>query len=113
MTDEDEFARLRLLDDFLEGGEPDLDDWHAEFDAAELKVKKARLHDIRALLDRDGGASVVWIDRARLRAELQKAIASDADTALTLAARGTHPDDWDALIDDIAELERIDADQLK
>ncbi|MEE8612122.1 MAG: hypothetical protein V3V60_15180 [Sphingomonas aquatilis] len=113
MTDEDELARLRLLDDFLEDGEPDLDDWHAELEAAELKVKKARLHEIRALLDRDGGASVVSIDRARLRAELQKAMASDIDTPLTLAARGTHPDNWDALIDDLAELERMDADQLK
>ncbi|WP_298089151.1 hypothetical protein [uncultured Sphingomonas sp.] len=113
MNDEDELARLRRLDDFLEGGEPDLDDWHAELDAAELAVKKARLRDIRTLLDRDAGASVVSIDRARLRAELQRAMASDVDTPLTLAARGIHPDDWDALIDDLAELKRMDADQPK
>lgn len=113
MNDEDELAGLRLIDDFLEGGEPDLDDWHAELDAAELAVKKARLHDIRALLDRDAGASVVSIDRTRLRAELQRAMASNVDSPLTLAARGTHPDDWDALIDDLAELERMDADQPK
>lgn len=113
MTDEDEFARLRLLDDFLEAGEQDIDDWQAELDAAELKVKKARLHDIRALLDRDGDGSVVSIDRARLRAELQKAMTRDVGTPLTLAARGTHPDDWDELIDDLVELERIDADQPK
>ncbi len=40
-------------------------------------------------------------------------MANDIDTPLTLAARGTHPDDWDALIDDLAELERMDADQPK
>ncbi|MEH3100590.1 hypothetical protein [Sphingomonas adhaesiva] len=113
MNDEHELAQIRQLDDFLEDGEPDLADWHAELDAAELKVKKARLQDIRAMLDRDAGASVVPIDRARLRAELQKAMAAGADTPLTLAARGTHPEDLDALIDDLAELERMDADQPK
>lgn len=111
MNDEHELAQIRLIDDFLEDGEPDLADWHAELDAAELKVKKARLHDIRAMLDREAGSSVVSIDRARLRAELQKA--AGADTPLTLAARGTHPEDLDALIDDLVELERMDTGQPK
>lgn len=113
MTDENQHVRLRLLDDFLEDGEPDLDDWHVEVDAAELKVKKARLHEIRALLDRDTGSSVIPIDRARARSQLQKALASVAAAPLTLAARGTHPEDLEALIDDLAELERMDPDKPK
>jgi len=45
MTDEDELARLRLIDDFLDGGESDLDDWHAELERIEpyTRDEKARL----------------------------------------------------------------------
>jgi predicted RNA methylase len=109
MNDTDELARLRLLDDFLEEG--DLPDWRDEIDAAVLMARKALLHDIRAMLDKGAGSSVVSIDRARLRAELHKAIAVDPDTPLTLAARGIHPEDVEALVDDLAELERMITDQ--
>ncbi len=103
---DDELARIRLLDAFLES-DNDLDDFRFEVEQAMLMARKRRLRDVRALLDAGGRNDVVVpFDRARARARLAAMMAEGADTRLTLAARGASPEDLDALLDDLAELER-------
>ncbi|RDE05968.1 hypothetical protein [Sphingomonas aracearum] len=103
---DDDLLRLRRLDDLLEASN-DIDSLRAEIDRAALMVKKAQLREIRAMLDRQADDPVVVpFDRAQAEARLAAMMAESADMPLTLAARGASPDDLDALLDDLVELER-------
>ncbi len=85
------------------------------FDRAELALRKSRLVEIRAQIDRErkeGG--VIHVDADLMRAKLQAA-ANDPDIKMTLAARNAISDsdgDEEGLLEDLAELER-DADREK
>lgn len=102
----DDLLRLRRFDDFLEAGN-DIASLRAEIDRAALTVKKAQLREVRAMLDKCADDSVIVpFDRTKARARLATMMTRDADTPLTLAARGVSPAEIDALLDDLAELER-------
>lgn len=115
----DDADRLSRLDDFmieeiLAAGDKAVDGGArdrilASLDRAELALRKGRLADLRAQIDRErAGATVVPFDPERMRAKLREA-ANDSDMKMTLAARGgisDGDDDMDGLLEDLAELER-------
>lgn len=103
---DEELLRLRRLDAFLEAGN-DIDSLRAEIDRAALSVQKARLREVREMLDRQASDPVlVPFDRSKARAKLAALMAEDAAIPLTLAARGATPADIETLLDDLMELER-------
>ena len=111
--------RLSRLDDFMVEeilADPDLvvdDEAHdkilASLERAELALRKRRLTDLRAQIDRERSEStVIAFDAERMRAKLREA-ANDPDMKMTLAARSGVSDgdeDMDGLLEDLAELER-------
>lgn len=115
--------RLSRLDDFmieeiLVDPEPVADDEAhdkilASLERAELTLRKQRLTDLRAQIDRERAEpTVVAFDADRMRAKLRKA-ANDPDMKMTLAARGGVSDgdeDMEGLLEDLAELERDERD---
>ena len=118
--------RLSRLDDFMIEeilADPDPvveDEAHdrilASLERAELALRKRRLTDLRAQIDRErAGSTVVAFDAERMRAKLREA-ANDPDMKMTLAARGGVSDgdeDMDGLLEDLAELERDAQDDKK
>ncbi|OQW42407.1 MAG: hypothetical protein A4S12_00710 [Proteobacteria bacterium SG_bin5] len=122
----DDADRLSRLDDFMieeilagdDEGVPEgaRDRVLASLDRAELSLRKARLAEIRAQIDRErSSATVIAFDADRMRAKLREA-ANDPDMKMTLAARGgisDGDDDMDGLLEDLAELERDAKDDGK
>nr|WP_166175721.1 hypothetical protein [Altererythrobacter segetis] len=118
--------RLSLLDDFLIeeilfDDSDDADDGALErmltsLDRAELALRKGRITEIRAQIDRErAGTTVIAFDADRMRAKL-KAAANDPQIKMTLAARGGVSDgdgDLEGLLEDLAELERDALDDSK
>lgn len=111
--------RLARLDDFMireilaDDGQAVDDGAHqrvsAALERAELALRKRRLVDLRAQIDRErAGKTVIAFDAERMRIKLREA-ANDPDMKMTLAARGGVSDgdeDMDGLLEDMAELER-------
>ncbi|MFL0413640.1 hypothetical protein [Sphingomonas sp. 179-A 2A2 NHS] len=122
----DDADRLARLDDFvieeiLAADDAAVDDGArdrilASFERAELALRKARLVELRAQIDRErAGATVVTFDADRMRAKLKEA-ANDPDVKMTLAARGGVSDgdeDMEGLLEDLAELERDAGDDTE